>query len=105
MKVINSNEFDATIKDGTILVDFYADWCMPCRQLAPVLEELSEQYTGKVDFVKVDIEESRDIAERFGIMSIPTVIIFKNGEVAKQMAGFQPKQMFAQNIDEVLLKI
>jgi len=102
MKVINSNEFDATIKDGTILVDFYADWCMPCRQLAPVLEELSEQYTGKVDFVKVDIEESRDIAERFGIMSIPTVIIFKNGEVAKQMAGFQPKQMFAQNIDEVL---
>ena len=102
MKVINSNEFDATISEGTVLVDFYADWCVPCQQLTPVLEELSNEYSGKVEFVKVDIEESNDLAERFGIMSIPTIILFKDGEVAKQMVGFQPKQMFAQSINEVL---
>lgn len=102
MRVIKSDEFDTTIKDGIVLVDFYADWCMPCKQLAPVLEELSGQYTDKVDFVKVDIEESRTISDRFGIMSIPTIIIFKDGAAVKTLTGFQPKEMFANALNSVL---
>jgi thioredoxin len=102
MKVIKGNEFDGAISSGTVLVDFYADWCVPCQQLSPVLEELSNQYIGKVEFTKVDIDESPELVERFGIMGVPTVIVFKDGEIVKQMTGYQPKEMYAQSIDAIL---
>ena len=102
MKVIKGNEFDTTIGSGTVLVDFYADWCVPCQQLSPVLEELSNQYIGTVEFTKVDIDENPDLVERFGIMGVPTVIVFKDGEIVKQMTGYQPKEMFEQSINQIL---
>jgi len=102
MKVIKGNEFDTTIGSGTVLVDFYADWCVPCQQLSPVLEELSNQYIGKVEFTKVDIDENPGLVERFGIMGVPTVIVFKDGEIVKQMTGYQPKEMFEQSINQIL---
>jgi len=102
MKVIKGNEFDAAISSGTVLVDFYAEWCVPCQQLSPVLEELSNQYSEKVEFTKVDIDENPELVERFGIMGVPTVIVFKDGEIVKQMTGYQPKEMFEQSINQIL---
>ena len=76
------------LKSGApVLVDFSATWCGPCRALAPILEGLAKDYTGKVKFVTVDIDEARDTAIRFGIMSVPTMILFKDGGVVKTLTG------------------
>ena len=77
MRIINENEFEATIANGVVLVDFFATWCGPCKMLTPVLEELSEELAGKIEIVKVDVDQSNNLAMRFGIMSVPTMMIFK----------------------------
>lgn len=91
MKIVNENEFNTTITDGVTLVDFFADWCGPCKMIAPVLEDLSGEYQGKVNFVKVNVDQEGSLAQRFGVMSIPTLILFKDGEIVDQVLGFQPK--------------
>jgi thioredoxin 1 len=90
MKIIDKKEFEETIKEGVTLVDFFATWCGPCKMLGPVLEELSDEITD-VKFVKIDVDEEPELAEKFGIMSIPSVFLFKNGEVAGSFLGLQPK--------------
>ena len=92
MKVINKAEFEQITKEGVVLVDFFATWCGPCKMLSPVLEELAEDVKGKAEIVKVDVDQEGDLAMRFGIMSVPTMIIFKDGEAVKQIMGYQPKQ-------------
>lgn len=91
MKITNTAEFDAIKENGVVLVDFYADWCGPCKMISPILEELAKEYEGKVTIAKVNVDENGDIAGRYGVMSIPNLVLFKNGEVVKQVVGFQPK--------------
>lgn len=91
MEMLKSKDFDALIaKEPLVLVDFFATWCGPCKMLAPVLEELAAKLAGKVRIVKVDVDENNDLAMRFQIMSVPTMILFQNGKAVKQIQGYQP---------------
>jgi thioredoxin 1 len=80
---------------GTVLVDFWAPWCGPCKMIAPVLEELDGELGDKVKIVKVDVDENPESAGKFGIMSIPTLLVLKNGDVVDKVVGFQPKEALA----------
>ncbi len=91
MKVINAGEFEQLTKnEPAVLVDFFATWCGPCKMLAPELEKLATKLEGKVKIVKVDIDESGDLAMKYGIMSVPTMILFQDGKAVKQLMGYQP---------------
>ena len=93
MSIINlSNEnFDELIKEGKVLVDFYAEWCGPCKMLGPVIEEVSNEVSD-VKIIKVNVDEHSNIAQQYGVMSIPTLILFDNGSIIKQNVGFIPKE-------------
>ena len=88
--------------DVPALVDFWAEWCMPCKMIAPTVEELAGEYTGRLKVGKVDTDSCRDTSQKFGISAIPTLIIFKDGEVAKKLVGLQQKGDLKTAIDEVL---
>lgn len=92
-KVISSAEFQSEVVNSSVpvLVDFFATWCGPCKMLAPALEEVGAEVEGRAKVVKVDIDASPDLAQRFGIMSVPTLVVFKGGQVANQAVGVQPK--------------
>lgn len=89
MNIINSENFESEVLNSPlpVVVDFFATWCGPCRMLAPVLEAASEDYEGKVKFVKLDVDEASDIAQDYSVMSIPTLILFKNGEECAKTVG------------------
>ncbi len=85
-----------------VLVDFWAPWCGPCKAMLPIVEELSQTYTGKVNVVKVNVDENTDTPGKYGVMSIPTFIIFKNGEVVESFVGTKSKEEMKQKLDAVL---
>ena len=85
-----------------VLVDFWATWCGPCRMVAPVVEELAQEYEGKIRFTKVDVDQNPNTAGKYGIMSIPTLIIFKNGEPFSHVVGFRPKAELKRELDAAL---
>ncbi len=85
-----------------VLVDFWAAWCGPCRMVAPVVEELAKEYSGKVAFAKVDVDKNSKTASQYGVMSIPTLILFKNGNAVSNVVGFRPKAELKKNIDAAL---
>jgi len=85
-----------------VLVDFWASWCMPCLKIAPLVEELSNEYDGKIKFGKMNIENDQKTAQQYGIRSIPTLLIFKDGKIASQLIGVQPKRNLVEKIKEVL---
>lgn len=88
MKIINETNFNETISNGVVLVDFFATWCGPCRMVAPVLEDLAQKYAGKMEIVKVDVDQSQSLAMQFGVQSIPTLLLFKDGSLKETQIGF-----------------
>ncbi|MGA2266639.1 MAG: thioredoxin [Phycisphaerae bacterium] len=103
MELTDQNFEDEVINaKGVAMVDFWAEWCMPCKMLAPTIEDLAQEYAGRVKVGKVDTDASRDTAMKFGISAIPTVILFKDGKVAKKLIGLQPKKAFKEALDELL---
>ena len=88
--------------DQPVLVDFWAEWCMPCKMLAPTIDELADEYAGRAKVGKVDTDENRDVAVKFGISAIPTVMVFANGELVKRMVGMQTKKDLKNVLDDAL---
>ncbi|HZN70049.1 MAG TPA: thioredoxin [Tepidisphaeraceae bacterium] len=84
-----------------VLVDFWAEWCMPCRLLAPTIEKIAKDYAGKVKVGKVDTDSNRDISMKYGISAIPTVILFRNGQIAQKFVGMRPERDFKEALDSV----
>lgn len=101
-KVINSNEFNSEVlkSNEVVLVDFSAVWCGPCKMLSPVIDELSVEMEGKAKVFKIDVDQSGDIAQKYGIMNVPTVIIFKNGEIVDKVVGFNPKEVLKTKLEQ-----
>jgi thioredoxin 1 len=101
---IDDAKFEESVlkADKPVLVDFWAPWCGPCRMVAPVVEELAEEYDGKMGFMKMNVDDSPKIASQYGIMSIPTLIIFKEGKPVSNIVGFRPKNELKKSLDEAL---
>lgn len=99
---LTQDNFKDTIKEGVTMVDFWAPWCGPCRMIAPIVEELAEDFEGKATIAKVNTDEEQSIAGEFGIRSIPTILFFKDGEQVDQMVGAASKDVFAEKINALL---
>lgn len=101
---LNESNFEAEVLSASqpVLVDFWAPWCGPCRSMAPVIDDLSKEYNGKVKIAKLNVDENQSLAASYGIMSIPTMLIFKEGKVMGQIVGYTPKNVLAKKIEAVM---
>lgn len=102
MRIVNEKEFNEIIEKGVTLVDFYADWCGPCKMLSPILEKLAPQYEGKVNFIKVNVDNEMNLAVKYGISSIPNLILFKDNRPVDQLIGLQPEANLIRFIESGL---
>ncbi len=106
MKDLDETNFEKEIKKNKlVIVDFWAPWCMPCRMLTPILEKLEKEYDGKVEFAKLNTDENPAIASKFGIFSIPTVMMFYQGEIVNTFIGAMPESAVKHEIEKALSKI
>jgi thioredoxin 1 len=101
---LTNENFDAEVVNhaGTVMVDFWAPWCGPCRMVGPLVEELATEYQGKAKVAKLNTDEAGEIASRYGIRSIPTIMFFKNGEKVTELVGAYPKGKIAEKLDASL---
>jgi thioredoxin 1 len=95
----NNSNFEEHTSKGVVLVDFFASWCGPCKMIGPVLEEMAKE-RDDFNIVKVDVDENQDLAMKYGVMSIPTLVIFKDGKLVSQKLGFMPKELLLKWIEE-----
>ncbi len=102
MRNISQEQWEQEVvnSDKPVFVDFWATWCGPCKIISPIVEELAKEYEGKVDFVKVDVDQNRELASKYNIRSIPTLAIFRNGQVVAQAAGAASKESIRTYIDK-----
>jgi thioredoxin 1 len=96
---LTTSNFDTTVKEGITLVDFWAEWCAPCRMMTPVLDELASEYDGKARIGKINVDNEPDLAMKFDVSSIPTLIVFKNGVISKRFVGVTSKGELAEALD------
>lgn len=101
LKLTDAN-FDKQVSKGLVLVDFWAPWCAPCRMIAPILSELAEDFDGTARIGKLNVDENKTVAGKFGIRSIPTLLLFKDGEVVEKFVGVKPKSAFEKAIKKQL---
>lgn len=101
---VNDSSFDQMVLQSKmpVLVDFWAAWCGPCRMVAPIVEELAGEYEGKITVVKLNVDENSKTASQYGVMSIPTLLVFKDGAPVSNIVGFRPKAELKRNLDDVL---
>lgn len=97
---LTGKEFDGFIKEGLTLVDFFADWCMPCIMMGPVIEELAGKFEGKIKFGKINVDDNNDIAGKFRVASIPNFVLFKDGEVLDRFVGAMPLEDFEEKLQK-----
>jgi thioredoxin 1 len=103
---VSDAHFANTIKQNPmVVVDCYADWCPPCKMIAPFIEELSNDYAGKVTFVKVDVDAAPNVAMQYGVRSIPTLLFFKNGKLSDQQVGALPKHALKQRVEDLITSV
>ncbi|MDV2684836.1 thioredoxin [Alkalihalophilus sp. As8PL] len=104
MAIVNVTDqtFANETSEGVVLADFWAPWCGPCKMIAPVLEELDAEMGDKVKIAKLDVDENQETAGKYSVMSIPTLLVFKDGEVVDQVVGFQPKEALAELLNKHL---
>lgn len=102
VKTYTDSNFDDEIKQGVVLVDLWAEWCGPCRRLAPIVDELASEYDGRVTVAKLDVDENPNVPGRFGVRGIPTLLLFKEGELAETIVGLKSKQDLARAIEKQL---
>lgn len=101
-QILTEANFKDEVQEGVTLVDFWATWCPPCRMQGPIVEELADDYAGKAKIAKVDVDHNQNLAAEFGIQSIPTLLVMKDGQLVQQMVGLQRKETLAQEINTAL---
>lgn len=102
LQFTNQNFNQEVLKsDQPVLVDFFADWCGPCQMVAPIIEELAKEYEGKAKIGKVNVDDQKELAQKYGVMSIPTIILFKNGEAIETLVGSQTKERLKELLDKI----
>ena len=100
--VLNESNFDETTSNGVVVVDFYADWCGPCKMFAPVFAEAKEEYEGRVVFAKVNVDDSKTLAMKFNVLGIPTIVFFKDGKAVDRVSGVLNKDSLYGKINALL---
>lgn len=104
ISTLSGATFDEVVASATeaVVVDFWAEWCGPCKMIAPILEQIAQEQAGKVKIAKLNVDDHPDLARRFDVMSIPTLIVFKDGQAKKRIVGAKPKAQLLQEIGEFL---
>lgn len=102
IKKINEKEFSSVLQEPAAVIDFSAVWCGPCQMLGPVIQEVSDELAGKASFYNIDVDESQRLAMQYGVMSVPTVLVLKNGKEVAREIGFQPKEALKAKLEQDL---
>jgi thioredoxin 1 len=104
VKQYGDNDFSQEVEtsSGVVVVDFWASWCGPCKMIAPIIEELSEEYSGKAEFGKVNVDDNPQLSSKYRVLSIPTLLVFNNGTVVETLVGFRPKQELKALIEKYI---